>query len=74
MTDTSLAAAALQTKIHSHLTGSTRLRIAVEMSLAAREMSLARLRRQHLEWSDSELRRDLLRYSFASGTLPPVLR
>ncbi|MBI3014768.1 MAG: hypothetical protein HYY65_06865 [Candidatus Tectomicrobia bacterium] len=74
MTDTSPAAAALQTRIHGGLTGSARLRIAVEMSLVAREMSLVRLRRQHPEWSDSELRRELLRYSFASGTLPPVLR
>lgn len=74
MTDTSPTASALQTRIHRGLTGTTRLQIAMEMSLAAREMSLARLRCQHPEWSDSELKRELVRYSFAPGTLPAVLR
>lgn len=74
MTDTSPAVAELQAKIHRGLTGSQRLQVAHEMSLAARELSLARLRRQHPEWSDAQLRRELLGYSFAPGTLPLVLR
>lgn len=73
MTDTSPTVAALQARIHRSLTGCERLRIAIEMSLAARELSLARLRRQHPEWSDAELRRELVRYSFPPGTLPPGL-
>lgn len=74
MVDTSPTAAALQTRIHRRLPGTIRLQVAMEMSLAAREMSLARLRRQHPEWSDAELKRELVRYSFEPGTLPAVLR
>lgn len=74
MRDTSPTIEALQARIHRSFTGCERLRIAIEMSLATREMSLARLRHQHPEWSDAELRRELVRYSFAPGTLPAVLR
>jgi len=73
MRDASPAVGELEAKIHRRLTGGQRLQIALEMSLAACELSLARLRRQRPEWSDADLRRELLRYSFAPGTLPPVL-
>jgi hypothetical protein len=74
MRDTSPTAEALQTEIHRRLSGAERLRLAFEMSLVAREMSLARLRRQHPEWSDAELKRELLRYSFPPNLCPPVLK
>ncbi len=74
MRDTSPTAEALQTEIHRRLSGAERLRLAFEMSLVAREMSLARLRRQHPEWSDAELKRELLRYSFPPNLGPPVLK
>lgn len=74
MTDPSPTAAEIQVKIHGRLTGSQRLKIALEISLAARQMALTRLRQRHPEWSGPELRREPLRYSFAPGTLPPVLR
>lgn len=72
--DTSPAAAALQTSIHRRLTGADRLRLALEMSIAARELALTRLRRQHPDWSESDLKRELLRYAFLSTPLPPPLR
>jgi hypothetical protein len=74
MRDTNPTAKALQIKIQRRLSGVERLCLAFEMSLAAREMSLARLRRQHPEWSDAELNRELLRYAFAPKSLPPVLK
>lgn len=74
MRDTSSKAEALQAGIQRRLSGSERLSLAFEMSLATREMSLARLRRQHPEWSDAELRRELLRYAFSPNSLPPVLK
>ncbi|MGH7570634.1 MAG: hypothetical protein ACREMK_02180 [Gemmatimonadota bacterium] len=74
MRDTSPEAEAVQTSIHRKLTGAERLRRALEMSLAARELSLTRLRNRHPDWSEFELKRELLRYSFPSGSLPPPLR
>lgn len=74
MTDTSPEAAALQISIQRSLTGAARLRLALEMSYAARELALARLRREHPDWSDRELERELLRYAFGSAPLPAALR
>lgn len=79
MSDTSLAAEALQARIHRGLTGVERLQLAFDMSEWARELCVARLRRMHPEWTDRDLKRELVRYAFLSddGTgaeLPPPLR
>ncbi len=65
---------ALLGRIHRSFTGFERLRIAMEMSLAACEMSLAAPSPTTPEWSHTERRRELERYSLAPGTLPSVLR
>jgi hypothetical protein len=74
--DTSPEAAAIQASIHRKLTGAQRLQLAVDMSQLAREFALSRLRHEHPDWTDAQLRRELLRYAFlSSGTpLPPPLR
>jgi hypothetical protein len=77
--DTSVAAEALQARIHRGLTGAERLQLALDMSELARELCVTRLRRAHPEWTDRDLKRELLRYAFLSddGTgaeLPPPLR
>ena len=74
MSDTSPEAAEIQAGIHRRMTGEERLRLAVEMSETARELALARLRAEHPEWSDRELKRELLRYAFGSAPLPEPLR
>lgn len=74
MRDTSAQALAVQARIHRSLSGPERLRLAFEMSLIARELSLARLRAQRPGWSDAELRRELLRYSYSANPLPPALK
>lgn len=74
MQDTDPAAAALQTTIHRRLTGVERLGLALEMSSFVRTLALTRLRQQHPDWSEHELRRELLRYAFLSAPLPPPLR
>jgi hypothetical protein len=74
VSDTSPEAAQIQASIHRRMTGEERLRLAVEMSVAARELTLARLRAQHPDWSDRELKRELLRYAFGSAPLPEPLR
>ena len=74
MRDTSPEAIAIQARIHRSLSGAERLRLAFEMSLAARALSLARLQGAHPEWSEAELRRELLRYAYSKNPLPPALK
>ena len=73
-TDTTRTAATVQARIVRGKSGAQRLLTALEMSSTARELSLARLRRQHPDWSEAQLRRELLRYSFLPDELPPQLR
>ena len=74
MTDTSPEAQAVQTEIHRKMTPVQRLEIAFEMSLAARELALARLRMEHPDWTEKQLQREILRYAFLPGELPEALR
>src|SRR6185437_3858152 len=55
MRDTTSAAAAAQARAQHQLGGPGRLRLAFEMSLLARELTLAGLRRSHPEWSPRQL-------------------
>ncbi len=75
VSDTSAEASALQTTIHRGLSSVERLSLAVEMSEMVRALSVARLSREHPDWSDSQLNRELLRYAFhsTSTTLPAPL-
>lgn len=74
MRDTARAAAAAQAQAQRRLGGAGRLRLAFEMSVLARELAMARLRQEHPDWSPGQLRREILRYSFLPGPLPPPLR
>jgi Rv0078B-related antitoxin len=74
MSDTSPEAAAIQTEIHRRMSGEERLLLAIEMSLFARELAWARLREEHPEWTEWELKRETLRYAFGSAPWPPPLR
>lgn len=74
MSDTSPAAQAIQDDIHRRMSGEDRLVLAMEMSLMARRLAWARLRQEHPDWSDWELRRETLRYAFGSTPLPAPLR
>ena len=74
VSDTSPEAAAIQASIIRNMTGEQRLMLALDMSLMARELALTRLRLQHPDWSEWELKRELLRYAFGSEPLPPPLR
>ena len=74
MSDTSPAAQAIQDEIHRRMTGEERLKLAIEMSLMAREFAWARLRKEHPDWTEWELKRETLRYAFGSEPWPPPLR
>ena len=72
--DTTIEADALQREICRRLGGPSRLRLALDMSVAARAFTMARLRRQHPNYSDLDLKKALLRLSFPTDALPPPLR
>ena len=72
--DTSAEAEALQRKIQRRLGGPSRLRLALDMSVAARALTLARLRQRHPDYSELELKKALLRLMFAADNLPPPLQ
>jgi hypothetical protein len=72
--DTTVEADVLQREICRRLDGVSRLCLALDMSVAARALSLARLRRQHPDYSDLDLKKALLRLAFPTDALPPPLR
>jgi hypothetical protein len=74
MSDTSPAAQAVQDEIHRRMSGEERLKLAFEMSEMARAFTLSRLRKEHPDWSEWELTRELLRYAFGSQPWPEILR
>lgn len=61
--DTSQAAAEVQLSILRQLGGAERLRLALEMSDLARELTRTRLRLSHSDWSESRLSLELARYA-----------
>ncbi|HEX2077490.1 MAG TPA: hypothetical protein VHG08_07260 [Longimicrobium sp.] len=74
ITDTSPEAERIRTETYRRMTGEERLLLALEMSEFARELAKSRLRAEHPDWTEWELKRELLRYAFGSQPLPPPLR
>ena len=70
-TDTSPAAQAVQFEIHRAMSGEQRMLLAFEMSLFARELAKEGIRREHPEWSQARVARELLRLAFFPAPLPP---
>jgi hypothetical protein len=56
------------------MTGEQRLLTAFEMSLFARELSKQRIRREHPEWSETQVARELVSLAFLPGPMPARLR
>ena len=73
ISDTSPEAAEIQLEIFRRMTGEQRLRLALEMSDFARAASLARIRAEHPDWSEWEVKRELLRITFLPNPLPAGL-
>ena len=74
ISDTSPAAEALHLKIQSSMSGEQRLLLAFEMSMFARELATAGIRRDHPEWTEAQVARYLLRLAFLPEPLPARLR
>jgi len=72
ISDTDPAAREVQLKVLRAMTGEQRLLLAIEMSELARELSQAGIRRQHPEWSEKEVTRELLRRAFFPAPLPDL--
>ena len=56
------------------MSGEQRLLLAYEMSMFARELNRARLLREHPEWPEASIARELLRLAFLPAPLPAGLR
>lgn len=74
LSDTSPAAKKLQSQIEAAMTGEERLLEALEMSLFARELAKAKIRRDHPDWSEFQVAREVLRLQFLPDPLPSGLR
>jgi len=56
------------------MSGEQRLLLALDMSLFARELAKEGVRRDHPEWTDAQVARELLRLAFLPSSLPDGLR
>lgn len=56
------------------MSGEQRLLLAFEMSLFARELAREGIRRDHPEWTEAQVARELLRLAFLPAPLPAGLR
>jgi hypothetical protein len=74
LTDTTPAARAVQLAIYRSTSGEQRLLMAYEMSMFGRELNRARLRKEHPEWSEAGIARELLRLAFLPDPLPAGLQ
>jgi hypothetical protein len=73
ITDTSPDAQARQIEIQRAMSGEQRLLLAYEMSLFARELAREGIRRDHPDWPEDRLARELLRLAFLPRPLPAGL-
>jgi len=73
LSDTSAEAAAIQTEIYRRMSGEQRLKVAFELSDFLRRMAMSRIRSEHPEWSDWQVKRELLRITFLPAPLPAGL-
>ena len=74
MTDTSPEARAKQDEIVRAMTGEQRMELAYEMSMFARDLAREGIRRDHPEWTERQVARELLRLAFLPEPLPPGLK
>lgn len=71
--DTSRAAEVIQFEILRRMTGEQRLLLAFEMTEFARELAKAGIRREHPDWPETRVTRELLKRAFSPAPLPANL-
>ena len=73
ISDTTPEARAKQEEILRAMTGEQRMMLAYEMSMFVREIMREGIRRDHPDWTEAQIRRELLRRAFFPKPLPPGL-
>jgi len=74
MSDTSPEARAKQEEILRAMSGGQRMTLAYEMSMFVRELMKEGIRRDHPNWTEAQIARELLRRAFFPAPLPAWLR
>ena len=72
--DTTSSAQAVQLKVQQAMTGEQRLLLALEMSLFVRELTRQGIRRDHPDWSEADVAREMIRLAFLPEPVPFQLR
>jgi hypothetical protein len=72
VTDTLPALQVIQTRVQRSMSGEQRLLLAFAMSSFARQLSGHRIRREHPDWSEKQVARELLRLAFLPAALPDL--
>jgi hypothetical protein len=74
ITDTTPEASARQLEILRAMSGEQRMTLAYEMSMFMREIAKEGIRRDHPDWTEAQVARELLRRAFFPAPLPAWLR
>jgi len=74
ITDTTAGARARQLEILRAMSGEQRVMLAYEMSMFMREIAKEGIRRDHPDWTEAQIARELLRRAFFPAPLPAWLR
>ncbi len=74
ISDTTPEARARQTEILRAMSGEERMRLAYEMSMFVREIAAEGIQRDHPDWTEAEIARELLQRAFFPAPLPRWLR
>jgi hypothetical protein len=74
ITDTSPEAQARQLEILRAMSGEQRMMLAYEMSMFVRELMKEGIRRDHPDWTEAQIARELLRRAFFPAPLPAWLQ
>lgn len=72
--DTTPEAQEIQLQVYRRMSGEQRLLLAFEMSTFARDLALEGIRRDHPDWDQSQIARELLRLAFLPAPLPARFR
>jgi hypothetical protein len=74
ISDTTPKAQEVWLRMQRSLTGEQRLLKALELSRLVKEMMKAGIRRDHPDWNEEQIGRELLRLAFLPHPLPPRFR
>ena len=74
ITDTTPEARTRQLEILRAMSGEQRITLAYEMSMFMREIAKEGIRRDHPDWTEAQIARELLRLAFFPAPLPAWLR